>query len=311
MNSRRGMARAFVCAMWLFTLGTAALAAPAESPDQKGEKGFVFYEQFEGSSNTLGQVFKLDTSAGYNFNKYFGVDAGIPVYFVPSSGTSSTTGSTSNNGVGNVYADVRFTLDNPVVNFASTLTGTAPTGDTAKGLSTGRGTIDWNNHFDRTFARLTPFANLGVANTVSDTHFFNRPFSTLGLVGHFEGGGSWKVWRFVSVGASGYDILPSGQQKVFSKLIRRQPSTSPSTASTSTTPGKGRHGAGVFEKQAETVGTSDIARDDGYSAWIGASPSPFVDLEVGFNRSVRYNLNTASFTLGLNLGYFVKKARGH
>lgn len=311
MSFRRGTASAFLCVMWLFALGAVAWAAPAEASDQKEEKGFVFYERFEGSSNTLGQVFKLDTSVGYNFNKHFGVDAGIPFYFVRSSGTSSTTGTTTNNGIGNVYADVRFTLNNPIVNYASTLTGTAPSGDTATGLSTGRGTIDWNNHFDRTFLRLTPFANVGVANTVSDTHFFTRPFSTLGMVGHFEGGGSLKIWRFVSAGASAYDILPSGQQKVFSKLIRRQPPASSSMGSAGTTRGRGRRGGGVFENQAETVGTSDVARDDGYSAWLSASPGPVVELEAGYNRSVVFNLNTVSFTVGFDLGYLVRKARGH
>ena len=38
----------------------------------------------------------------------------------------------------NVYTDLRLTLRDPAVNFISTLTGAAPTGDSSKGFSTGR-----------------------------------------------------------------------------------------------------------------------------------------------------------------------------
>ncbi len=314
MSFRRGTASAFSCVMWLLTFGAVAWAAPAEATDQKEEKGFVFYERFEGSSNTLGQVFKLDTSGGYNFNKHLGVDLGIPVYFVRNSATSSTTGtSTTNNGIGNVYAVVRLTLNSPVLNYVTSIAGTAPTGDTAKGFSTGRATIDWNNHLDRTIWRLTPFANLGVANTISDTHFFTRPFSSLGTVGHFEGGGSWSLWHFVSVGASAYDILPSGQQKIFSKLVRR-PSSGSSMAGSmgGSSAGRGGRGrGGVFTTQSETVGSADTARDNGYSAWLNLSPAPFLEIEAGYSRSVPLNLNTFSFTVGFNLRHVLRKAKGH
>ncbi len=121
--------------------------------------------------------------------------------------------------------------------------------------------LGWNNRLDRTLFRITPFASLGIANTISDSHFFFHPFTTLGLVGHFEGGADYKVWDFVSVGASFYDDLPSGQQKVFSKLIKRQQKAAPTS----------RHRAGVFESAHETTGSADIDRDNGFSGWVDAS----------------------------------------
>jgi hypothetical protein len=260
---------------------------------EKEEKGITFYESLQGSSNTLGQAMKLDSTVGYDFGKHFGIDFGMPVYFVrPSSslsGTTTTTTTTTSSatGVGNAYVDLRLRLDNPLINYASTLDGTAPTGDASKGFSTGRATFDWNNHFDRSLVRLTPFLNLGVANTVSDTHFFTRPFSTLGLVGHFEGGADYQIWHFVSVGASAYDILPTGQQKVFSKLVTRT----------------------TTKKASETTGGADIARDNGVSAWFDLDPTPFLDFEVGYSRSVHYNLDTVSFGVGVNLGYFIRKSK--
>ena len=283
-------------------LGGLGRAADQSSTElEKEGKGITFYESFRGSSNTLGQVMKLDTKAGYNFNKYFGVDFGIPVYSVRSSANSTTSGSGSVTGLGNAYVDLRLTVANPLLNFASILEGTAPTGDASKGFSTGRATFDWANHLDHSFFfGFTPFVNLGAANTISDTRFFTRPFSSLGLVGHFEGGADYKVLHFFSVGASAYDIVPSGQQKVFSRLISSQPSVPGVTT---------RRGGGVFEKNRETTGTAAIDRDNGYSAWLDVSPLPFINLELGYSRSVQFDLNTVSFSVGFNLGYLIRKTK--
>ena len=283
------------------------LAAQSADTEQGTEKGFIFSETFQGSSNSLGQVMELNTAVGHNFNKYLGVDAGMPLYFVRPSATSSTTARTSKSGLGNFYVALRLTVDNPVLNFASTLTGTAPTGDTSSGFSTGRATFDWDNRVERTLLRITPFADLGLANTVSDTHFFERPFSSLGTVGHFEAGAKYKVWRDVSVGASAYDILPSGPQKVFSKLITRSSGSSTGGGGTSGRRARG----GVFETASQTTGTADITRDNGFSGWFDASPVPFLDFEVGYNRSVHYDLNTFSFSVGFNITSLLKSAKVH
>jgi len=266
-----------------FVAGGTLAAQSVAKPDkpQKEDKGYTLYEQFEGSSNTLGQVLKFDTTAGYNFNKFFGVDLGVPVYIVRASTTSTSTTTTtpqSTNGMGDVYTNLRLTVDNPLLNYASTLTGRAPTGNTQSGLSTGRATFEWMNHFDRGFLGLRPFVNLGVANSISDTHFFVRPFTTLGKVGEFEGGASYKLLDLVGVGASVYADEPWGTQKVFSKLIRRK----------------------------ETTGSASLARDNGFSGWLDAGLGRYLDCELGYNRSVHYDLNTVSFSVGFNVGSLVK-----
>ena len=91
-----------------------------------------------------------------------------------------------------------------MLNYPSTLEGTAPTGDKAAGFSTGRTTVDWTNRFSHTFSAVTPFASAGLANTVSDTSFFIRPFTSLGIVSHFEGGAKLRVSQFIDVGTSAY-----------------------------------------------------------------------------------------------------------
>ena len=271
---------------------TAAQAAPAQSVND--DKGFTSYVQFAGTSNSDGQVYKLDPSVGYNFSGHFGMDVGIPVYFVRASSTAA--GTTSTNGIGNPYVDVRVKYLNPLFNFGSVLTGYAPAGDSKKGLSTGRGTFDWTNHFDRSFSSLTPFAEVGIANTITDSLLFERPFTTLGFNTHLQGGVKYAVWKILNVGASGYDILPTGQQTVFSKVQ----GGSSNSASSSHKP--------VFLNNQQTTGTADIAHDDGFSTWIEAKPGSVLDMELGFTRSIHYDLNSVSFNIGLNLGRLYRKS---
>jgi len=63
------------------------------------------------------------------------VDGGIPINFVR--GTDSTGAGFSSSGLGNVYGDLRLNYKNPLLNYFTTLTGFASTGDTKHGLNTG------------------------------------------------------------------------------------------------------------------------------------------------------------------------------
>jgi len=270
--------------------------APATGEEKRFEKGFTLYESFEGSSSPDGQVMELNTTLGYNFTRLFGVDVGVPVFFVRSASATSTAGASTTNGLGNFYTDVRLLVPNPLLNFSSTLTGTAPTGDTSKGLSTGRATFDWSNRLDREVGRLTPFLEAGVGNSISDTRFFKRPFITLGRVAHFEAGTDIDIWHSLSFSVSAYDILPWGQQRVFSR-VRRLPSSGSSNPIS-------RRGRG-FEIQAETLGPADLVRDNGFSAGFRFSPVRSVNLDIGYTRSIPLALDSVSFGIGVNLSSLI------
>jgi len=266
-----------------------AQSTQGAKPAAQGDKGFTSYAEFGGTSNVDGQVYRLESSVGYNFNQHFGVDVGVPIYFVR---PSTTTGGTPTNGLGNPWLDLRVKFLNPVVNYGSALTGFAPTGDSKRGLSTGRGTFDWTNHFDHTFSRLTPFGDIGIGNTITDSRLFMRPYTTLGFNAHFQGGANFDLWKFFSVGGSAYDIVPSGQQTVFSKVVRGA--------------GKGASHGRVFQQNQQTTGSADIANDNGFSAWIDANPSSYLDLQLGYTRSVQYDLNSVSFTVGVDVGHLAR-----
>ena len=277
-------------------LAGAAMAqtAPVPAPAVKSENGLTSYVEFDGTSDGDGQAYTLNSSVGYNFDQHFGVDVGIPVYFVRAS-TTSTSGASSTNGIGNPYLDLRLKFLSAPVNFGSKLTGFVPLGDSKKGLSTGRAAFDWTNRFEHAFSSLTPFAEVGIANTIADSRLFIRPYTTLGFNTHLRAGADYDLWKFISVGASAYDILPSGQQTVFSRIV-------PGSGNAA----KGSHGR-VFQDNQQTTGSADIAHDNGFSAWIDASPGRVVNMELGYTRSVRYDLNAVSFSIGFNLAHLYRQ----
>jgi len=296
----RCVVRSHYC-RWLAAVVVIAGTVITAQAQTTEESGLFFSGRFSGSSNSAGTVLKADPALGYRFNSHFETYAGVPFYFVNESSTTTTaTGTTTPatsgfmNGIGNAYLGFRLGLDNPGVNFASNLVATAPTGDKDKGFSTGRATVDWTNGFNHSFSALTPFADVGLANTVSDTAFFVRPFSSLGLVTHFDGGARVALSQKVNVGGSAYAVRGVGQQTIISKLVRKA-----STAAATT--GKGTN-TQVFRTSSQTVGSADLANDSGFSGWLSLLPQTGIDLQIGYTRSVGYDLDTLFFGVGFRFG---------
>jgi hypothetical protein len=254
-------------------------------------KGWSLSGRFQGSSNSDGLVTKADPTIGYSLNPHVQTYFGIPFYFV--NGSSTATQQVTNgfvSGLGNAYVGIRFKVDNDALKFSSIIEGTAPTGDKDKGFSTGRATVDWTNVLSYKINRLTPFGSGGISNTVSDTAFFVRPFSSLGLVSHFDGGTTLQVAPLVHIGASVYAIQASGEQRIFSKI---KGSGTSASIQKSNRP---------FETAAETIGTSNLTDDHGLATWVGIRAGSNADLRFGYTRSMGYDLNTLSFGIGFHLG---------
>lgn len=261
---------------------------------QENRRGPILALGFSGNSNDPGWVYKLDATGGYRFGDHFEIDGGLPIYFVRVS-ADNVDGYSSKSGIGNAYIDLRGILSGDRYYFSSNLRGSAPTGDEENGFSTGRVAVDWTNYFDVRFGRWTPFGSAGMANTVSDTHFFSRPFTSLGFVGHFEGGLIFAPLPWASIGASGYAVQPSGEQKVFSKVVARGAGAAR---------GNGRNRA--FETQSVTIGESALTTDRGYSGWINVSAVPGITLELGGSRSESYNSNSLFFSARFEFGRLIR-----
>src|SRR5437870_11172775 len=105
-------------------------AANSSQPHKEAGQAasFLLYERFEGSSSSDGQIMDINTSTGYNFNRFFGVHVGVPVYLVRTFFTISKTNPSglSGNGVGDVYMGGRLTCNSAVLTFDTTWSGTAP-----------------------------------------------------------------------------------------------------------------------------------------------------------------------------------------
>jgi hypothetical protein len=283
---------ALICA-----IASSGLAATQPNSDSAAgdDTGFTAYEEFGGTANSTGQVYEFDSSVGYTFTRHFGMDFGVPVYFVNPS--TSVTGGTSGGGLGNPSVDLRWKYPHTAVNYATVVTGSAPLGDKNLGLNTGHATFDWTNHFDHRFNLVVPFFEGGFSDTTSDSRLFVRPYTTYGLNTHFRGGAEIDVWKFISVGAAGYGIAPLGNQTLFSRLIGH-------SGATGTGPGGGNGRS--FNASHQVTGPASIASDNGFSTWVDASLNKYMDAELGYTRSVRYDLNSVSFSLGLNLGRLLR-----
>ncbi len=147
---------AWTSAIHAQTPGPAATGSIAKS--QEGfTPGWGFGMKFEGSSSGDGTITDLATGVGYNFSHHFGVDLGVPYYFVgtPSSIKQKNPSAVSGNGLGSFGADLKWNFPGKTLNYASTIHLGAPTGDTKKGLSTGHATWNWSNHIEHGWGNFT------------------------------------------------------------------------------------------------------------------------------------------------------------
>ncbi len=301
--------RLFFMAVFFMAFGAVATPAFGQTSSSKSsaatetDKGFTEIESFQSTLNSQERLFKLDSNLGWDFNKHFGVFAGLPVYFVQVPSTTTTIGTTttttpssSNNGIGNVYLGLVFRAPNPTLGYASTITAGAPTGNSKKGLSSGRGTIDWDNRFEHSFDRLTPFFEGGFGNTVPDSKLVTRAFTSLGFVAHLEEGAEFELFKHVSVAGSAYQIVPEGNQKIFSKLVARG----------ATVTGTGKKP--IFATSATASG-SGLTRENGFNTWVGFEPSQVWRIEVGYTRSMTFDMSGFAFNISMNVGKLLRSRK--
>lgn len=304
----------------LLALALAALNAAAQTtPSPTFETGFTSTETFQGELNSTDRLFKIDSNFGWDFTRHFGVFAGVPLYFggvsqsaAPATGTSATatTGTGASKGIGNVYLGFGLRFPAKVLNYSSTVTAGAPTGSTKNGLSSGRASVDWDNRFEFSAGSFTPFVDAGLANTVPDTARVTRAFTSLGTVSHFEEGAEYQISRYFAAGASGYHIVPFGNQKIFSKVSNSGKGNGGGAAPPAAANNSGKGSHGVFQDQFFASGTG-LTEENGVSVWVAAQPEKgFWRIETGYTRSVTYALNNFTFSLGLNIGKMMRARRG-
>ena len=294
------------CSLPIYAQSPSPAASGAVNQDNAGfYRGWTLGTSFEGSTSGDGSVYDLGTSAGYNFTHHFGVDLGVPYYFVgtPSAVKTKDPGAVSGNGIGNIGADLKWLFPGNTMNYGSTIHLGAPTGDIKKGFSTGHATWNWSNHIEHGWGNFTPFIDAGVGNTVPDTRYIKKPFMTFGYNLAFEAGTQVDAGP-VNLSASVYDIAPWGPQTVVSKVFRC--TSGVKCASTGKTTNRKN-----YLNSSVSSGDASLARDNGFNFGAEFKPKSLktIDFEVAYSRSVPLRLNTFSFGVSLDIAGVLRQQR--
>lgn len=249
--------------------------------------------RFEGSASDYGSIYDLSSSVGYNFTHHFGVDLGVPYYFIgtPTSIRTQNTLAVSGTGIGDLAINFKGDLPS-FVNYGPTFRLGVPTGDTNKGLGTGHVTWNVNNHFYRSFKLFTPFIDAGVGNTILQRWQFSRPFTVFGQSAQFEAGTGVDLGPF-SFSGSAYDVLPWGDQTVISRVFRC-PKNTKCTPDLTTNRLE-------FLLSSVARGAASLVRDNGFNSSVEVHPLRQFDLEFAYSHSMPLQLDSFSFGIGVDL----------
>jgi hypothetical protein len=247
----------------------------------------------------------VDSTVSFNFNKVFGISLGAPFYLAynqplfTSTATAQSTGSITQfapisgyNTVGDLRFGLRFATPTPIIKYVVTVTGTAPTGDTSIGISTGRFTGDFNNHLEFDLGRVSPLLELGLANTSTLVNMVKRPYTTLGMLSHYKAGLGLPLGKRLNLELAGYENLPLGLQKLYSEEFNR--------GQGSVSSGKGKS-APIYEQVAAAIGNG-FTEDNGFTTGLSADVGRRMDMGFTYDRSARQKLESFEFSIGIRIG---------
>lgn len=213
-------------------------------------------------------------SVGYSFNDVFSIDATLPIYMYRLAESRSTRPKPDARLVNQrgEPGDIVFGLHAQFVPrlFQYQLTGsfTAPTGDEAYGLTTGRVTFDINNHFERTFSRITPNLEIGGGDsTTLVNRTVTKNYTSLGPLAHFQIGLGIDLFRSISFETDAYEQLPIGDQKIY---------------------GPSRNG------KATVVTGHNVTEDNGFTNSLDIPFGNQFTLSGYYSRSLRIHTDTAA-----------------
>lgn len=282
-----------VALLLFLAMGPVVFAQSPETPVYAPQKGFDIYEEFRGSASSQGQFLVLDNDIGYDFDRFVGMDVGIPVYFNHMTPPLQGQPNGWQDQLGDPYWDMRLTFNNHVLDYATAVTVSVPYYETG-GFSSGDLGVDWFNHFDKPIGHVTPFVNAGIANGIFNTQLLSQPyrladtFRTLGFIADGEAGMDFQIYRGFGVGGSFYEVVPSGTQKAFVNGV----------AVTNTF---------LFPTSANAL--AQATNDHGYSAWIRMVPTRYLYTEIGYVHSIEFNSNAVTLTVGFDLRSMFRHSR--
>jgi len=258
-------------------------------------RGFTFSTYAFGYHDSMiGWSSIVNFSARYDFNSRFGVEIGAP-YYMTQTGYDFSAALKPNQArplvdnygsPGDTYLALHFTAPESIVGYSATLIGTAPSGDTSTGISTGRPTADLTHHLEHTWSFFTPFADLGIGDSsaLADRRT-KRPYTTLGPLSHYRAGAGLSFLKVLGFQAAGFEDLPIDDQKVYSPV-----------------PLRNKNGTFLLVNGKKTyrwvVTGKGILEDNGLSGGLTIILGRHVVLSGLYQRSLRQSYDTVMFGVG-------------
>jgi hypothetical protein len=155
---------------------------------------------------------------------------------------------------------------------------TAPTGDRARGLGTGRVTYDFSNHAERYYKKVGFLVDLGAGDSSA---LFNdlvmRDYNSLGGLAHFQAGAVFWLPGRTYIESVAYEQLPLGSQKIY-RSIRGEDVR-----------------ANEDGPPIPPITISSVSEDNGLTTFVGIPLTDKITLSGYYNRSLRHHLDTVSF----------------
>ncbi len=269
-----------------------ALLNAAAAINDAGPEGII--PATRGFNASLGTSSQHDSSDGwssilnpnlaYRFNKYFSVDAGVPLYaYVNVYGNVATVAKpvyayNSRNGA---FGDMALSFEGDTsfssIGYSGTFSLGLPSGNTNYGLGAGQVTYNINNHFEKGVGWFTPDIELGYGDTSSLVEQrILKSYVAVGPLAHFQAGASIYLPWNCTFEADAYEELPLAKNIVYS------------------TTGKGK-------KKVTTATNEDPAEDNGFITSLDIPLSPHVTLSGFYYRSLRDHDDLAGFSFTLLL----------
>lgn len=214
---------------------------------------------------------------GYAFNRVFSVEATIPIYMYRLAESIAPRPKpnamlvTQRAELGDIVLSFDAQLVPKRFVYLGTAAVTAPSGDETYGLTTGRVTFDLNNHFERSFGRMTPTLELGGGDSSTLVNrVVTKTYTSLGPLAHFQAGLAADLARGVSFEADAYEQLPIGDQKIYGPTRRGHP--------------------------ADVVG-HHIAEDNGFITLLDIPLDAHTTVSGYYDRSLRLHTDTVGFSV--------------
>ncbi len=246
-------------------------------PVQKGFNVSLGTSSQHDSSNGWSSI--LTPNVAYRLDRYFSVDAGVPVYMYINIDANVGTKAKP------VYAyiarqkafgDTSLSLHGDATIGSIDYNGTAslglPSGNTDYGLGAGQVTYNINNHFETSAGLFTPDIEFGFGDTSAlvDQRIL-KSYVAVGPMAHFQAGTSVDLPRNTSFEAEAYEELPLDKNLVYSST------------------GKGK-------KKVTTATNTDPAEDNGFLTSLDIPLTRNVTMSAFYNRSLRDHDDVGGFS---------------